>query len=433
METSFLELAVDRDGSIQRVIFDPEGLSSRGDFLGHLGVEDQVWLEAIRGCHDRHKPIQRTFSRGRTLPSVRFRFKPTAKGVVMVTGHMIPPQGEKGTFHCTSLEAAVTGWAHDLNNLFTIMTHSLDLAEHRLSSGKDPVGDLRRIRRGVQRARSITEWIMRMMRNSSLLDAIHFAPTLVLEEMTDMLSAALKGVTLRVRIDPLAHGAILFGLPEDLGRIVFNLCINAAQAIRSGRTGRGTVRVLCRVEETASRRLSIQIRDDGPGMEDQEIKRILYHGTSSPSGHGIGLSAVKDLVRNLGGVIDASAVPGQGCSFHLQFPLVSLRPAPEDPQVERRGGESIGLLLPRRHVKLYGSYLSSLGYGVHEIPSPEHLDQYRDELDLLLIWSTHRVQQPPARRVTVGEASDPEVQYQLPLTKWDLTAILSRLDQEVPA
>ncbi|EHM10921.1 histidine kinase [Thermanaerovibrio velox DSM 12556] len=424
---SFLELVLDRQGNVKRVIWDPEGIIRDSNFLSSMGMDPKVWLEAAEECYSRHKAVQRTFLRGRNLPSLRFRFRPTAKGEIIATGTMIPSRNRETPG--IPLEGAVMGWAHDLNNLFTIMTQAIDLMENKALSGKDIDGEIKRIRRGALKARNITEWIVRLLKGSSLFESIPFAATLVLEEMADMLAASMRGVCLKLKVAPECHRAILFGVPEDLGRVVFNLSINASQAIRDSKARYGTVSITC--STSYSRRgkvLRLEIADDGPGMEAHQIKRILYDGSPNPRGHGIGISVVKDLVRQLGGSIDATSSIGQGTRFFLDLPV--MKEIGHQEPLERKGSERIGLMIPKKHAKLYGSFLSAWGYRVFEIPSRDHLEHYWDELDLLIAW--HEDMGTPmdtaGRLITFGDEGS-GADFIVPVTRNDLGLMLQCLDQ----
>ena len=101
----------------------------------------------------------------------------------------------------------------------------------------------------------------------------------------------------------------------------------------------------------AGNKISISIRDDGRGLDEQRIaEKAVKTGTISPaeleamsrekvldlifapgfstaeevsavSGRGVGLDVVRDNLEKIGGEIRVSSVPGEGTSFFLQIPL----------------------------------------------------------------------------------------------------------------
>jgi signal transduction histidine kinase len=71
------------------------------------------------------------------------------------------------------------------------------------------------------------------------------------------------------------------------------------------------------------------VRDNGVGIEPNQMQRIfqLYHrapdqtvGGVTQQGHGIGLAVVKRIVQRYGGRIWVDSEPGEGSTFHLNFP-----------------------------------------------------------------------------------------------------------------
>lgn len=94
--------------------------------------------------------------------------------------------------------------------------------------------------------------------------------------------------------------------------------------------------------------LSIEIRDDGRGLQkekilhkahekqipvaadatDQDIYRLIFHPgfstaeiVTETSGRGVGMDAVKSRIEGIGGTVAVSSVPGQGTVFTLMLPL----------------------------------------------------------------------------------------------------------------
>lgn len=75
-------------------------------------------------------------------------------------------------------------------------------------------------------------------------------------------------------------------------------------------------------------RVRIIVRDQGPGITDEELPRVfdeLWRGSTSSGteGAGIGLFLAKILVEAQSGTITAQSQPGQGSSFAVTLPAVA--------------------------------------------------------------------------------------------------------------
>jgi two-component system sensor histidine kinase PhoQ len=124
-----------------------------------------------------------------------------------------------------------------------------------------------------------------------------------------------KRISCEVNIDD----EILFrGDVGDLMELVGNLLENAYKWADS--------RIVVRAEEHAgetSRCLSLCIDDDGPGIPENRIEKIMGRGVrvdGSVSGHGIGLAIVREIVEAYHGKILVSRSDMGGASFCMRFP-----------------------------------------------------------------------------------------------------------------
>ena len=117
--------------------------------------------------------------------------------------------------------------------------------------------------------------------------------------------------------------------PEKFARVIRNITQNAKKYIEPG-TGRADV-TLRRVRKNAV----IEIRDNGEGMEPDEVTRIFdrfYRVSSartSDGSTGLGLAISKRIVEDMGGKIWATSRKGEGTSF-----MISLKLAMEDENEE---------------------------------------------------------------------------------------------------
>jgi len=83
------------------------------------------------------------------------------------------------------------------------------------------------------------------------------------------------------------------------------------------------VEVELKVEGTEA---SVSVRDQGPGLAEEELKRVWerfyrVQGTSQ-SGLGLGLHICNMIIRWHGGQVGAQSSPGKGSTFWFTLPLV---------------------------------------------------------------------------------------------------------------
>ncbi len=104
-------------------------------------------------------------------------------------------------------------------------------------------------------------------------------------------------------------------------QIVTNLAANACKFTPAG----GVVEVLAKVEGTMA---VVVIRDDGPGIERDDLQRIFLpfarlEGHERIPGTGLGLPISRDLARTMGGDIGVASVPGSGAAFVMVLPAAA--------------------------------------------------------------------------------------------------------------
>jgi two-component system sensor histidine kinase KdpD len=122
-----------------------------------------------------------------------------------------------------------------------------------------------------------------------------------------------EGAAVKLNVD--AEALDLVADPVQLERAFANLLANG---VRHG-AGRP---VLVRSRETGGR-LVVRVVDQGPGVPMQERQRIFepFYRSADSQGAGLGLAIAKGFVEANGGEIEVEAVPGQGSTFVVTFPL----------------------------------------------------------------------------------------------------------------
>jgi signal transduction histidine kinase len=125
----------------------------------------------------------------------------------------------------------------------------------------------------------------------------------------------------------------IFTDPTALEIIIKNVLDNAVKY------SAGAPQVKIGMQRFESGDLGITVRDQGIGIDRNQLKRIFkrFHRAPDPlvnerSGSGLGLYVAYRLARNLGGRIRAeSAGPGQGTTMRIRLPMSATRPLDDKP------------------------------------------------------------------------------------------------------
>ena len=116
---------------------------------------------------------------------------------------------------------------------------------------------------------------------------------------------------------PGARGAAVLARAGQVEQVLFNILLNAAQAMR----GEGRIDADVRQEDGAA---LIAIRDGGPGISPEHLPRVFDPFFSTkPAGEGVGLGLAisNEIAQELGGAIRAYNHPQGGACFEVMLPL----------------------------------------------------------------------------------------------------------------
>ena len=106
---------------------------------------------------------------------------------------------------------------------------------------------------------------------------------------------------------------------QKIKQVLINLMMNAIHAVGI----KGYIRISTDVTETET--LSIQVADDGHGIEPRHLKKIFDpFFTTKPAGEGtgLGLSVSYSIIsENHNGTMDVVSEPGKGTKFIICLPV----------------------------------------------------------------------------------------------------------------
>lgn len=127
----------------------------------------------------------------------------------------------------------------------------------------------------------------------------------------------------RIELDIELEQVTVTGDEDALRQVWTNLLHNAIKFTPED----GTIRIQLTKEQQQAR---VIIADTGIGIAEEDLPHVFERfykadkaRTSSKGGSGLGLSIAATIVRQHGGTITASSVPGQGTTFEISIPLQS--------------------------------------------------------------------------------------------------------------
>ena len=130
----------------------------------------------------------------------------------------------------------------------------------------------------------------------------------------------LQNIKLTTHLYP--KGLWVRGNPNRLEQCLLNLVFNAIEAMPGG----GEMSLMSELDPI-EKQVRVAIRDTGSGIEAENLNHIFdpfFTTKEAGQGTGLGLSIVYGIVKNHRGQIRVESEVGQGSSFLLKFPYLSL-------------------------------------------------------------------------------------------------------------
>lgn len=230
----------------------------------------------------------------------------------------VVPHGRTGALCVLRPSRFAPGVAHDINGCLAVVVASAEalLADPGLSSeGHAAASD------ALEAARRAGLLAAQMMTASSLGAQGHIDLGSELVQLVPLLRRLLPpGVRLAWEVG--AEAPCVRVDPVHLQRIVMNLVTNAAQAI----AGAGTVTIRATGEASSASggdvdTAVLEVLDDGRGMSEETLAQVERGGFSTrPSGHGLGMANVRDLVRLAGGAVEVQSAVAKGTRVTVTLP-----------------------------------------------------------------------------------------------------------------
>ncbi|MEI8256458.1 MAG: response regulator, partial [Deltaproteobacteria bacterium] len=302
-----------------------------------------------------------------------------------------------------SLGVLAGGIAHDFNNLLTAIVGHLDLARRRMEPAHAAMHHLDLVEKAASRAADLTRQMLAYGGMGRFaVEPVDLA--LLVREMMALLRASISR-RVAMSCELTERPATIEADRAQTQQVIMNLITNAAEAI--GEAG-GTIALRVGHEELGEeaavrdfagqgvapgRKVKLEVEDSGHGMAPDVLARIFdpFFSTKS-SGRGLGLSALRGILKAHGAGFRIRTDVGAGTSFQVYFPASDATIVPvTHPAVTSGAGAGTALLVDdETNVRIsLRAVLEDLGFTVLEaVDGLDALEVYRacrDRIDWVLM------------------------------------------------
>lgn len=286
------------------------------------------------------------------------------------------------------------GVVHDLKDMLILINGYCDLLIHDQAASPEQAGFLKEIYSAGERASMLVNQLLNLRSRPTLSpQAVDVSEVVV--RMTGLLHS-LVGEKVLLQVESSKVLPMVLADTASIGQIVLNLAINARNAMPSG--GRLTITTAVRIIDkegsdfpigaSTGQFVCLCVEDNGCGISPQVVSRIVDPCfTMGEVGEeiGLGLMAVRGIVRQHGGWIQVERKPEAGTSFMVFLPLSLASPvvsAIESNEMMITGGKETILLVEDEPAvrALAALILQKYGYRVLEAANAE---------EAMEVWKRH--------------------------------------------
>lgn len=260
------------------------------------------------------------------------------------------------------------GIAHDINNVLTVILANSDLLDRVTRDTPRATELIAATREASRQGASLTRQLLTFTRrHPSSTERFDLGPRI--ERAVRMLEPALSEATaLELRVT--AEECGVAADPALIEQMVVNLVLNARDAMPDG----GRIQVSVQRDDSSPRLpIVLEVKDDGVGM-DAETRQHAFEPffSTKTQGTGLGLAVVQRVVKQSSGSLQLVTAPGEGTTFRIRFPAVTLD-GPEAPAAPRRdsaGGSGARVLVVEDRADVRQVLVASLASADFHVTAP---------------------------------------------------------------
>ncbi|MEW5742272.1 MAG: ATP-binding protein [Myxococcota bacterium] len=240
-----------------------------------------------------------------------------------------------------SLGVLAGGIAHDFNNLLAVIAGNVALVRRSVPKEHEALQYVSQVESAVFRAAELTRQMLAYGgKGAFVIEPVDVSRTV--QEIADLLRVSIPR-RVRMSVD-LAEGLPTVRADRaQLQQVVMNLVTNAAEAVGDAP---GDISLKTDTREVDAAQLArdfagqemrpgpfvvLTVRDTGHGMAPEVLSRIFDpFFTTKQQGRGLGLSALRGIVRAHRGGLKIDSAPGRGTCFEVFLPSTG-EPLPARP------------------------------------------------------------------------------------------------------
>lgn len=284
-------------------------------------------------------------------------------------------QAEEAMRMASRMEATATlagGVAHDFNNLMAGVLGNALLVYEDLGPSHPCAEKLNTIAIAAERAGKLSHELLAFARGGKYQPQIADLNQVVEETLLLQKGAFPPGVTLVRESAPDLWPVEVD--PTQVGQVIMNLAINAAEAIEG--IGEMVFRTFnldadeayCKDQRglIPGKYSCLLVSDTGCGMTEETLRKVFEpFYTTKIQGRGLGLAAVYGIIKNHGGYIHAESAPNEGTTFTVYLPAAEGEVShPQAPKRKRITGTETILIVDDEEifVKVIREVVEGLGF-----------------------------------------------------------------------
>ena len=212
--------------------------------------------------------------------------------------------------------------AHEINNPLEAVQNSLYLLGGAVKSDAPEYKYLEIARNETQRMSRILRQMLGFYRPGTDLAAVNL--NVIVDDAEILVAKRLRQSKIRLvrELDP--DLPTIRASADQIKQVLLNLFLNAAEAMPSG----GTLTVTTRYAGPAERDMPfdsvrVEVRDTGPGIDEETQARIFeaFFSTKTQKGTGLGLWVSHGIVQGHGGTMKVRSRVGDGTTFVIVLPV----------------------------------------------------------------------------------------------------------------